>query len=127
MPRTSAPDVWMPTEPCKRGHLAPRYVRSGRKCVECVRADRKENYRKNEDAYKRRAREWVEKNPERSEERRKAYAKRNSATITARATAWAKANREKRTVIARAWGQAQPRTAEGDCQHMLCPSQSRNK
>jgi 5-methylcytosine-specific restriction endonuclease McrA len=98
----------MPDKPCQQGHLSPRYVRSGRKCVECVRAARKANYRKNKDAYKRRAKEWVEKNHERSEEWRKAYAKRNRVAITARATAWAKANKQRRAAIAQAWVERNP-------------------
>jgi hypothetical protein len=49
---------------CKRGHLrSPENLYAGGACKECSIAYAKENYRKNPELFKKRAKLWNEKNP----------------------------------------------------------------
>lgn len=70
-------------KPCKRGHIAERYVRD-RMCVECHRAAKQKWIKANREKDRARQRAWLALNRERVNEQRKAYRHRELVENAAR-------------------------------------------
>lgn len=79
VPRRQVPAVFLPaTEPCVRGHLAPRYAKFGG-CVECVREHNKIRREKTKVECASTLKTWIAENREYSNARRRQYRINNPA------------------------------------------------
>ena len=69
-------DVYQTDTPCRRGHNAPRYVKS-RGCVQCVREDNLKQLAKNGEARTAASKNWRDRNRDYVNAQRIAYSKNN--------------------------------------------------
>ena len=81
-------------KPCKRGHVAERYVSNGH-CVECDKKRREANSEKYREYHRKR----YEANPEKNRERARKWREANPEKSRERSRKWGKANPEKRFLI----------------------------
>lgn len=67
-------------KPCKGGHIAERYAKSG-KCVVCCRLDFEKSYAENRDKWLDRSREWARANPDKVAEKTKKWRVNNPEAV----------------------------------------------
>src|SRR5215472_17562231 len=107
--KASGSQFFFTGRPCRRGHVAQRYVAQGL-CVECSNLAAKQRRERDPEGTRLSLKEWRQRNPDRlrlhndkwkheNSEKWRAYTKRyreeNRERITARTLAWREANRER--------------------------------
>jgi hypothetical protein len=97
-------------EPCKRGHVAERFV-SDRSCVECKAAARKSFAENNPERVRELERQWREANREGARELERQRREANPEKAREKARRWRKANPEKARERCRRWREANPEKA----------------
>lgn len=65
-------DTYETGQPCRNGHVAPRYV-ANKRCIECIRIKSVKAYVARGDEIKARAAAWYIANPDKAKETRRAY------------------------------------------------------
>lgn len=99
--------TFIPSKPCKHGHLAPRYVK-GNGCVECTRLHCAVWRKANSEKRRGYNAKWVRLHPEKERAHRFKYRRENKEVESRRTRAWLVANRERKRALDAAWTKNNP-------------------